>query len=131
MLSRDRSEADLELASTTELRLWIHVGDQRYAQLQENWRCPKEPNTRWKVDIDGGPRSTARLGLIASKIVAEGGLMAKKKFKGPEIVDEIQDGLNKGLARFLIFTPSVEAQRCQPSRHRPDGVELVHWQRRA
>ena len=27
-----------------------------------------------------------------------------KKFKGPEIVKEIDDALNKGLARFLIIT---------------------------
>ena len=32
--------------------------------------------------------------------------MAKKKFRGPEIVDEIDDALNKGLARFLINTQS-------------------------
>ena len=32
--------------------------------------------------------------------------MAKKKFRGPEIVKEIDDALNKGLARFLINTQS-------------------------
>ena len=32
--------------------------------------------------------------------------MAKKKFRGPEIVQEIDDALNKGLARFLINTQS-------------------------
>ena len=32
--------------------------------------------------------------------------MAKKKFRGPEIVKEIDDALDKGLARFLINTQS-------------------------
>ena len=32
--------------------------------------------------------------------------MAKKKFRGPEIVKEIDEALDKGLARFLINTQS-------------------------
>jgi len=32
--------------------------------------------------------------------------MAKKKFRGPELIREIDDALDKGLARFLINTQS-------------------------
>ena len=32
--------------------------------------------------------------------------MAKKKFRGPELIKEIDDALDKGLARFIINTQS-------------------------
>ena len=32
--------------------------------------------------------------------------MAKKKFRGPEIVKEIEEAMDKGLARFIINTQS-------------------------
>ena len=92
-----------------ELRLWIHHGTSGMPELPKTGDVVEYDNTRWKV-VTIDPTYSSE-GLDCLQDHCEDRLMAKKKFKGPEIVEEIHDGLNKGLARFLILTRR-EAQRC-------------------
>ena len=54
----------------------------------------------------------------------------RRKPIGDDLVDQIQDALDKGLGAVPDNHP-VEAQRRQSCRYRPDGVELVDQRRRA
>ena len=102
MLSRGRSEAG-GVGEDYELRLWIHHGTSGMPELPKTGDVVEYDNTQWQV-VTVDPTYSSE-GLIASKLICEGGLMAKK-FRGPEIVKEIDDALNKGLARFIITTQS-------------------------
>ena len=78
-----------------ELRLWIHHGTSGLPHLPTTSDQVEYGGLTWKVtDIDPTYRSNA---LIASKLVATASVMAKK-FRGPEIVREIDEALDKGLS---------------------------------
>ena len=109
MLSRGRSEAG-GVGEDYELRLWIHHGDDGLPELPKTGDTVEYDNTRLEGGNGGSDLQQRR--VDRQQAHREGGLMAKK-FRGPELIKEIDKALDKGLARFIITT-HVEAQRCQP-----------------
>ena len=86
-----------------ELRLWIHHGTGGMPHLPTTADQVEYGGLTWKVtQID--PTYSSK-DLIASKIICEAQLMAKK-WDGSKVIKEIDEALDRATAQFLTNTRS-------------------------